>query len=351
VKRSLLPPAAALPLPLLVITVATAPWLLWWHDLPPDLATQWNLLGQATTTNTRATALAFSTGLATLLALASLTYATWRNTHLPNPATITDSEGDGDGDAGLRLSGPTTSGTPPQAATADLWLGGLGFVGGILAGMSAATVWANRGATSWQAADLGLWWIAFVLPPGIAGARLGLRLERRLAPAPLPSTVPDERIELSDGELVTWSGTAEANPAIRGGPLLLFMTLGLWLRDDHTMALVGVGFLLVFLASVRVSVGAHGLRVRPEGLRWPSVHLPLDRIARAEAVDLRPLRWGGWGYRGSLRLFHRAAWIVRAGPALQVELTDGTTFATTVDHPTEAAAILNGLLSHRADPT
>ena len=40
----------------------------------------------------------------------------------------------------------------------------------------------------------------------------------------------------------------------------------------------------------------------------------------------------------------RAAWVVRGGSGVRIELTDGAVFAVTVDNADEAAAVLNGLL-------
>jgi len=91
-------------------------------------------------------------------------------------------------------------------------------------------------------------------------------------------------------------------------------------------------------------IGAKGVRVSgPFGL--PYMTLPLDRIVRAEALDVHPMSWGGWGYRGSLRFMHRAAWIVRSGPGIRLDLRDDRTFVVTVDGAEEAAAVVNGLLT------
>ena len=62
------------------------------------------------------------------------------------------------------------------------------------------------------------------------------------------------------------------------------------------------------------------------------------RIARrdiesAEMIDVRPMKWGGWGYRGSRRLFKRAAIVIRGGPGLRLGLADGTILTITVDDP------------------
>jgi hypothetical protein len=75
------------------------------------------------------------------------------------------------------------------------------------------------------------------------------------------------------------------------------------------------------------------------------VNIPLERMVAVEAIDVEPTAWGGWGYRGSLRLFGRAAWVLRRGEGIRVDLEDGKTFAVTVDHADEGAAVLNRWLA------
>jgi hypothetical protein len=67
---------------------------------------------------------------------------------------------------------------------------------------------------------------------------------------------------------------------------------------------------------VRVEIDDVGVRVRSP-ISFPRVWIPFDRITAVQAVDVRPMKVGGWGYRGSMRLFRRAAWVVRAGPGLR----------------------------------
>jgi lysylphosphatidylglycerol synthetase-like protein (DUF2156 family) len=105
--------------------------------------------------------------------------------------------------------------------------------------------------------------------------------------------------------------------------------------------------LLVYLALgwIRVSVDAQGLRIRYGVAPWPVTSVPLDDIRRAERIDLRPLEWGGWGYRGSRRAFRRAAVVLRGGDAIKLQLTDGSEFAVTVNDAAAGAALLTDLLA------
>jgi hypothetical protein len=101
---------------------------------------------------------------------------------------------------------------------------------------------------------------------------------------------------------------------------------------------------LLPFARIEASVNAEGLKVFYGVFGWPRQRLALERMVRAESIELMPLSHGGWGYRGSLTLFGRAALVVRAGPALSLELTAGKRFVVTVDDAETASKLLNGLL-------
>ena len=107
--------------------------------------------------------------------------------------------------------------------------------------------------------------------------------------------------------------------------------------------------LLVYLAFgwIRVSVDVRGLRIRYGLLPRPVTSVPLGDIRRVERIDLAPLEWGGWGYRGSRKAFGRAAVVLRSGDAIKLQLTDGSEFAVTVDDAATGAALLSDLLARR----
>ena len=86
------------------------------------------------------------------------------------------------------------------------------------------------------------------------------------------------------------------------------------------------------------------MRVAYGWLRWPSTRIGIDAIRQATAIDVRPSAWGGWGYRGSLRLNRRAAVVVRAGEGLRLDLRGGRVFLVTVDGAVNAAGLLNDTL-------
>lgn len=114
--------------------------------------------------------------------------------------------------------------------------------------------------------------------------------------------------------------------------------------NDWALALsiLAVSPAVWLLASVRVTTSASGVKVAYGPLRWPVTRIPLRRVTHAEAVEVVPT---GWGYRGSLRLFGRAAVIVRKGEGLELSLTGGKSFVVTVDGAVTAAALLNDELA------
>lgn len=93
----------------------------------------------------------------------------------------------------------------------------------------------------------------------------------------------------------------------------------------------------VGLGTIRVVSGVRGLSVGFGIWGWPSRTISRDRIAAVTVENISPLRWGGWGYRmraGGTRV------IVRSGPAVVVELTNGRTFGVTVPDAENHAAVL-----------
>ena len=71
------------------------------------------------------------------------------------------------------------------------------------------------------------------------------------------------------------------------------------------------------------------------------VAIPLAEIERLEYVpDLRPVRYGGWGYRGSLRLLKKAAVVLRRGPGVIFALTGDRRYIVTVDDADALAAVV-----------
>jgi hypothetical protein len=153
----------------------------------------------------------------------------------------------------------------------------------------------------------------------------------------------------------SWSGSAQNGWM----PLVMVLLLGqgavvsLFLGDVTAAAPylnlvhVLVLALLELFAKVHVDVDQRELRIRYGYIGWLTQRIALGRVVTARAFMLRPLEHGGWGYRGSVRFFGRAAVVVRGGPALALELADGKRLSITVDDADRAAQVINELLSRR----
>jgi hypothetical protein len=151
-----------------------------------------------------------------------------------------------------------------------------------------------------------------------------------------------------------WSGEAHN----RWMPLLLVGVLGqgavvaLLIGSAQRPALNAAHLLLLVVlelfAKVRVRVDARELRIIFGYTGWLRRRLALERVVAASAFTLEPLGHGGWGYRGSVRLFKRAALVVRAGPALALTLQGGGRLSITVDDAEEGARVINALLARRS---
>ncbi len=219
-----------------------------------------------------------------------------------------------------------------------------GFLAGLGGGILAGTSLSQRGIDSWREADAP-WWVVLgaVLASGLLGvaaARLASGLPGRPL-EPVPSGASPV-MDLTSGERAVWSRRLTSSVA-------LMTALGLIIAGLAGAAFLGWPLLLLALGGIAVSgfatilvrVDASGLEVRYGVFPRPRTHVATSRIARASRITVRPREWGGWGYRGSLRVLRRAAVVLRSGPGIQLELRDGTVFAVTIDEPDDGVALLN----------
>jgi len=224
----------------------------------------------------------------------------------------------------------------------------IGIAAGSAASVWVIPTWLTLQAGSVDGAVLG-WWVvplaacslwgvipAMILPaqPLLAGAAA--------RPAPM---------DLGETEVGAWSRSVTAL-------LFLWLTLALvaigavaytpiLLRGESGVAMFGLSILAVatlLCASfirLRISVDWRGLRV-VSLFGIPMKRIPLDHVDVVEATDIRPMDWGGWGYR---IMPGRSAVVLRSGPGLVVTSTSGKQFAITIDDPEEPAALLQALVA------
>lgn len=207
-----------------------------------------------------------------------------------------------------------------------------------------------------DAPDIG-GWVALGFGLLIAAAVLGWFLQPQ---SPLVSAEPEPlapSIPLGSSERVVWFGTATM---ARSGVIVLVVALAVLVITTVFVAASGRGewgmlaALTVVMTLVTGTMIVFRVRVNSEGLRarslfgWPSNHVPLDRIAQVDVVQLDPFReFGGWGWR--LAVDGRRGIVLRAGEALQVTQTNGRVFVVTVDGASDAAAVLDALRIRAVD--
>jgi len=226
---------------------------------------------------------------------------------------------------------------------------------GIVAGMAAAVwiipTWLTMQAGSVEGAELGFW----VVPLALASL-WGVIPAAILPVQPLhfgASAVPG-RLELAETEVGAWSRTITAM-------MFLWITVafvGLCVAIYTPMLLSGnagaatFGLVIVTLAALvcasfirlRVSVDWRGLRV-VSLFGIPMKRIPLDQVHVVEATEIRPMEWGGWGYR---IMPGRSAVVLRSGPGLVVTTAADKQFAITIDDPEQPAALLQALAARAA---
>ena len=173
-----------------------------------------------------------------------------------------------------------------------------------------------------------------------------------------PATPKGPTLALADGARAYWSGSASNRVLLGVGGYLALQALVLWALLPqlrllpawlalHAVVLVA----LELFSRIRVTVDGRGVTVRYGHLGLWTQRVPLDRIVGARAIELDPIAHGGWGYRGSRKLFGKASIVVRSGSAVQLDLRGGHQLFITVDDATTAARLLNGLLDRQPPST
>ncbi|GAA0357973.1 DUF1648 domain-containing protein [Microbispora corallina] len=227
----------------------------------------------------------------------------------------------------------------------------LAWCGVFFLGLQVVTVTANLGRARWQDASPVAWWIVPVVLAAFAAGLLARALARRGPDERPPAPAPRSDIALPPGRRTVWVSSVSAPLGLWLGIAALVAAVSLaaatlaglsptpW-ATSVVLAVVGLAGLA--LSTVSVKVGPEGLRVSFGPLRWPSRHVPLDRIERAWVEDRRPADVGGWGFRG---LPGMATIMIRGGECLVVRYTSGGQLGISVDDAATGAALLNALVS------
>lgn len=300
------------------LALAVLPWLMFWQQLPANLPSHFGLDGRPDGWMSREALFAVILVFDLVGAIGLVTLAMRAHRMMVAPATLT----------GFLA----------------------GFFLGLGIGMGMASAIPGLGALNTSAAGaLGpIVVVATSLLVGAIAARLAQASARK--PRRDDASPPAPALTLAPGERAVWTGSASqplwwalGGALIVGGVLALILTREFW---GWLLIVVGLGIGATF-ARIRVQADHTGLTVRYTALAWPSTHIRLRSIQRATPIDVIPSQWGGWGYRGTVLVAGLAAVVVRKGPGLRLDLTDGRVFVVTVDDPEGAAAVLNAEVARR----
>jgi hypothetical protein len=128
-----------------------------------------------------------------------------------------------------------------------------------------------------------------------------------------------------------------------GTAIALRGTGGSWVGWLVTVVGLVVGVLGYLLSSLEVRVTEDTLTVAYGPVGWPRRVIDLAQVEDASAVMVEPMEWGGWGYRWNPRAKASAA-VIRKGPGIQLELTDGRRFVVTVNDAVNGAKLTSAAL-------
>jgi hypothetical protein len=196
------------------------------------------------------------------------------------------------------------------------------FIIGLVAAVNVQIVVANLDAVTWQAAEpMSMAVLVGVIVAGLIAGLIGW-----LSAGGSHGVPVDEPMTPGATPVESWSGSASNGwfAAFSVVPILFAVLLEpLW-----TVLMIAVAIVVVAFASVRVAVDSDGVTVEIGPFGWPSQHISVGEITGAEAFEVRPMAYGGYGYRvrSGVRAF-----IIRGGPAIRIGRATGPDTLVTVD--------------------
>jgi hypothetical protein len=179
-----------------------------------------------------------------------------------------------------------------------------------------------------------------------------------LGPAGLPTSdapAPRDaaRHHLDAGATAVWIGQVPPSPVLTWlGPVLVPAAVAWVLAPEvvswafmATWSAIWIGSYALSRRRMRVVIGRSGMRILGGAHRWERRAIPLEHIVSASCTTLNRWWWANpWRHRGT----HRLTIATRSGPAMLVELTDGSEVVVSLSDPSDAVGVLNSLLDNRA---
>ena len=204
------------------------------------------------------------------------------------------------------------------------------FIMGLLAAVNAQIVAANLDAATWEEADemSAALFFAVLVVGAVAGA-VGWFAAGGSHGVPVDVPLAAASGSASNG----WVALGAALPIV----LIVFID-PIWM-----ILIVVISIAMVAFSSVRVEADEHGVTVNTGPFGWPRTRIPIAEITGAAAFDVKPMAYGGWGYRvrSGVRAF-----VIRSGPAIRIERSLGSDILVTVDDAPVGAAAIGALVRH-----
>lgn len=171
----------------------------------------------------------------------------------------------------------------------------------------------------------------------------------RFVEIPAQPERPVPSAHLKPGERGVWVGSARALWAQIIVVGFGFAGVIMLLQGMH----LGYFFLLIMLPAVmflriQVLVDNKGVRITWGPFNSTFKFIPLTDIKQARCIHVVPLEHGGWGYRGSLKVFGRAAFVQRGGEGIEIRFKNDKILTVTVDDAETGAGLINDLVGQVA---
>ncbi|HLV58586.1 MAG TPA: DUF1648 domain-containing protein [Natronosporangium sp.] len=181
-----------------------------------------------------------------------------------------------------------------------------------------------------------------VLPVVVAAVALGRGPAARPATGRPPEGAP--RARLAAGQPAVWT---EVHYPSAPSLVVVAVTLAVgvvmailinpWAASPAALAALVVALAL----TIRLTVDDRGLHVGFGPWGRPRLTVPLAEIEYAEPTEVRPLEWGGWGYR---MMPGGRAVVLRRGPGVHLALSEGRRFVVSTHDPEALAGLVNTLV-------
>lgn len=208
------------------------------------------------------------------------------------------------------------------------------------------TVTAAVAADAAQAAEARMPWylvLVVIAVPMVLAALAWVLLPGTWQHPDAPAQSVTSTLRFAPGESVVWvDQAAMAWARWVAAVAALAAVVMFWILPPVTIPLAIVALALALTSELAVRIDGRGVHTLWGPFGWPRPRVPLEQITAARCEEIRPMQWGGWGYRVSPR---GVAAVIRRGPGLVISRAGKPDYAVTVPHAADGANVLNALLA------